>query len=315
MSDELSMDRFVRAIVDDVDEEIAHASVWPDFVEVAARAHAIDPDAVPEVFLAQARMLAPVVPLRASPRTEPDPGLVSFLDDVRADVDAAVTERAMGALPGPRAPALRGAWLAAAAAAAVLVASAAGAVVALRPDAAPEAMQAPMESTRAPLRSTSVPAHATPAPAPARTHVEPPVPVPVPVSAPETPRPATRTIEDRLRALDREAQRLWRAGDRPAAEAKYRALIRLARRGEWVELAYGDLFALAREEGGTASARVWREYLRVSPRGRHADDARAGLCRVAAPAERRRCWTAYLEDVPDGSYRRQAERALEEPPP
>ncbi len=46
------------------------------------------------------------------------------------------------------------------------------------------------------------------------------------------------------------------------------------------------------------------------PRGRYADDARAGLCRRAASDERDACWQQYLTDFPAGVHRPQAERAL-----
>ena len=80
------------------------------------------------------------------------------------------------------------------------------------------------------------------------------------------------------------------------------------------DLSYGDLFTLARQRSGPAQEQaLWREYLAAFPRGRYADDARAGLCRRAEPDERAACWQQYLTDFPAGVHRPQAERALAEP--
>ena len=127
------------------------------------------------------------------------------------------------------------------------------------------------------------------------------------------PKPAAESKADRLRRLDAEAEALWQAGDLAGAEARYREIVQLAPGARAADLAYGDLFSLARQRhGADEEAALWRAYLEVFPRGRYADDARAGLCRRAAGEERRACWQAYLADFPAGVHRNQAARVLGE---
>jgi len=136
-------------------------------------------------------------------------------------------------------------------------------------------------------------------------------------SEPEVSKPrARRSLTDEelaaeLAALDDEAQAAWRRGDLKGAEKIFRRLIHRAPRGRWAHLAYGDLFNLIRQ-GGDARAEValWREYLRRYPKGPHADDAQAGLCRRSTAADQGACWTAYLAKHPQGAYRQQATAAL-----
>ncbi|MCY1007268.1 hypothetical protein OV079_17240 [Nannocystis pusilla] len=118
------------------------------------------------------------------------------------------------------------------------------------------------------------------------------------------PAPAGLSLED-------EAQQLWQKGELAAAERKYREILALPGAGARAELAYGDLFALARQlRGGDGQAAVWREYLGRFPGGRFADDARAGLCRRSPADARAACWQDYLEHHPTGAHRKQAEAAL-----
>ncbi|MCY0990302.1 hypothetical protein OV203_24390 [Nannocystis sp. ILAH1] len=118
------------------------------------------------------------------------------------------------------------------------------------------------------------------------------------------PAPAGLSLED-------EAQLLWQKGELAAAERKYREILALPGAGARAELAYGDLFALARQiRGGDGQATVWREYLGRFPGGRFADDARAGLCRRSPTDARAACWQDYLEHHPTGAHRKQAEAAL-----
>ncbi|MCA9634570.1 MAG: hypothetical protein KC420_00860 [Myxococcales bacterium] len=63
--------------------------------------------------------------------------------------------------------------------------------------------------------------------------------------------------------------------------------------------------------GRAREAAVWEEYLRRFPRGRYADDARAGLCRRADDADASECWRRYLEAFPRGTHRAEAERSSE----
>lgn len=162
------------------------------------------------------------------------------------------------------------------------------------------------------------------APEPTEVIPEQPVPLEAPaVKAPAldagTKRPAasrssvrrsTRRQES-LRRLDDLAATRLAAGDTAGAQKAYRALIRKAGRSGLAQLAYGDLFTLAHAQRDRAEQqRLWREYLDKFPRGRFADDARAGLCRGLAGERRATCWERYLDDFPTGAYHRQAERAL-----
>jgi len=116
---------------------------------------------------------------------------------------------------------------------------------------------------------------------------------------------------DALQELDERAAARLAAGDPAGAEALYRQLVRQGGRSSLVDLAYGDLFALVHRRGDRRSQlKLWNEYLGKLPRGRFADDARAGLCRSAAADAQASCWQRYLDDFPGGAYHRQAARAL-----
>jgi hypothetical protein len=116
---------------------------------------------------------------------------------------------------------------------------------------------------------------------------------------------------DRIGQLDAEAQARWAEGDLAGAEQRFRAIIELGGRSRYADLAYGDLFTLARQRDDQAEERsLWQEYLERFPTGRFADDARAGLCRRGVEAERGACWRAYLDDFPQGVHTRAAERIL-----
>jgi hypothetical protein len=111
-----------------------------------------------------------------------------------------------------------------------------------------------------------------------------------------------------LRTLASEAHTLWKKGDLRGAEQRFEAITKKGGKSVQVELAWADLFSLARQSGSD-SRRVarWKSYLALFPRGRFADDARAGLCRASKDA---RCWAVYLRDLPSGSYRAEAESAI-----
>lgn len=116
---------------------------------------------------------------------------------------------------------------------------------------------------------------------------------------------ASQPAKDTLRAWSEEANALWRAGDLAGAERRFEKVVGLGGRSMLSELAWGDLFAIARQLGDEGRrVKHWGNYLRRFPRGRYADDARAGLCRLAATPSR--CWRSYLEDFPHGSYRAEA---------
>lgn len=126
---------------------------------------------------------------------------------------------------------------------------------------------------------------------------------------------ASSSLDDRLRALEAEASTAWREGQLDEAAAALERIIDLGGTRPRVEAAYADLFAITRQRSSGATrerelASLWSRYLERFPRGRHADDARAGLCRVAPSSERDTCWREYLERHPDGEHVDAAQRAL-----
>lgn len=128
----------------------------------------------------------------------------------------------------------------------------------------------------------------------------------VPSTGPQGPK---RPAKSALSRIEAKAQAAITKGDFGEAERLYRELIGRGGRSAVVELAYADRFTIARRRGDASQrAALWREYLRKFPRGRFADDARAGLCRIAAASEKPRCWAAYVDDFPAGAYRSHAER-------
>lgn len=153
-----------------------------------------------------------------------------------------------------------------------------------------------------------------PAPAVPEVVVE-PEPEVVVEPAPEvptvrTPRPVA-SVDDRLAALDAEARAAWARGDRSGAQAAFESMVRIGGTRAIVDLAFGDLFELARQRGDSAAeTKLWARYVRRFPSGRYVDEARAGLCRRAEGEAKAQCWRAYLEDRPRGTYRDQARAAL-----
>lgn len=118
------------------------------------------------------------------------------------------------------------------------------------------------------------------------------------------------TLAERQATLDHEAHAAWKAGDLATAQKKFEALIALSGKSRLADLAWGDLFTLARRRGDAAGeTAAWKRYLAAWPRGRFADDARAGLCRREA-GDGKACWREYLADFPSGVYRTQAEREV-----
>ena len=118
---------------------------------------------------------------------------------------------------------------------------------------------------------------------------------------PKAASPVAATAEERIAALDAEAQAAWRAGDRKRAEAAFREIVKIGGRRREAQLAYGEIFALVRQRGGEP-VKEWRAYLAKFPRGRYAEDARAGLCRRATGDARDQCWETYRRDFPKGSH-------------
>ena len=134
-----------------------------------------------------------------------------------------------------------------------------------------------------------------------------------PRSRPRRPeaRPVEATTEEAAWvALDRAAREAWRRGDTEEARALLSALVRSDAAAATIELAYGDLFVLARQAGDRpALARLWQRYLARFPRGLYAEDARVGLCRRASGAEAGDCWDMYLQTWPEGAYAGEARGA------
>lgn len=127
-------------------------------------------------------------------------------------------------------------------------------------------------------------------------------------ATPESSRPAPRAPS--LQALADEAQRLWRAGDRSGAQSALMEIVRRGGRTPRVELAYADLFTLARQRGETRKRkRLYQGYLRRFPKGRLAEDARAGLCRTSGAGAQVACWQGYLDRYSSGDYRAEAKAA------
>lgn len=127
---------------------------------------------------------------------------------------------------------------------------------------------------------------------------------------PDTSRPR-RTKAERLAALDEVARAAWKAGDLAEARKQFEALVRSGGKRRAADIAYGDLFSLARQLGDDAALRgYWTRYAKTFPRGRYIDEVRAGLCRTAKASQQRACWEDYLRDRPQGTYRKHARDAL-----
>jgi hypothetical protein len=164
--------------------------------------------------------------------------------------------------------------------------------------------------------ASAIPDEAAPLEPPAAPLPPPTTSVPPSLSTPHVHAPARPRVDpaERLRRLDEEAQAQLAAGELQAAAVTLHEIVRRAGRASIAQLAYGDLFTLAHRRGDEKGQRaLWRAYLTKFPRGRFADDARAGLCRHASATDRGACWRSYLEDFPRGAYRNQATRALDDP--
>lgn len=313
-------------------EDMADAHGPRDFAAVVGRAHRLDPEEVPAQMVEQAERLAPVVQLGAARHSVQeharDQALDAVVRDARSSLEEHVAQRRLAGIPPLRPASSRAVgWTIRVG---VLVAAAAGVVAvvmgfrtdpATRGDRAPEHSQAADQRERvAPDRAVSphegrgtapLAPHPPPASAELRSDSQPVAAEPDPV------RPAPRakrvgaspdTTAESLADMDARAQRLWREGNPDGARVVFEEIIALDRAGKRADLAYGDLFTLARQSGASERlAKLRREYLARFPRGRFADDARAGACRKATPA----CWREYLADFPDGSYVDEARRAVE----
>lgn len=267
-------------------------------------------------------------------------GAINFgtLDDFLDDASAFVTQQHVDALPpvpAPSQPVSRRRWwvglgVALSAAAAVLLVSWAGVGVwsADRVDAdgsgefASAIDHAQMAETGGHSRNREpTPRPRRPAPAPDTRSTLAPEPdlesesESEPESEPDSP-PAKsaprRTKQQRLQDLDAQARAAWKAGDLATAQRKLESLVRAGGTRNIADIAYGDLFSLARQRGQTKALRAhWRRYATTFAKGRYIDDARAGLCRTASADARRGCWQAYLRDRPRGTYHQHARDLLD----
>lgn len=313
------------------EQDIARYAAVPDFADVLARMQpddadvtlpsvddALDDDADDVVPLARARALS----------SASDPALSPFVAALRERIEHGLHERTMAAIPSTPSVARprRMRWAATAvlavAAAGVLWMVAAPRVVtrndARRANAAVQSLGPAMTSPAWQARAADPipPRRPTPAIAPVIEPAIEPDPAPV-IEPPEPPRPVVRTpapskpVPEDLDTLERDADAAWAAGDLEATERALRRVIALGGRAQRVELAYGDLFAVARQRHGSAGQlAVWREYLGKFPTGRFADDARAGVCRSGKAEIASECWQAYVEAYPDGSHVAEARRRL-----
>lgn len=352
------LDDFLRDTRLHLDRELAESGAMPDLAASVARAHAIDPAAVPALAVRETAELAPIAQLRPksrrsttvpenmSDRTALAPFTAALQAQLEADLPRAIHRGAIASASGPG-PAVASidrasrrrtivATVVALAAAVLVTFGLGGGFEAQlgRPGAIPGAAALAAQRSDAALTHTFDPPAAAPkpdtdpppvpedsrdrpvpkdsletAPAPVPKDSQPDVrPRPRRTPKPDTtPQPAPAPAEDPLAALDREAQVLWQQGQLQGAADKFAEIVQRAPGSRAAEAAYGDLFALERRLGGDAVS-LWRAYLRQFPRGRYADDARAGVCRREPKAARGACWTDYLAAHPDGAHRREAEQ-------
>lgn len=322
----------IEALVGDARASLsrAKAAVPPDFAAVLARVEALAGRESGPIVLAPADDGDDevVVDIRTRPRSGTTDGLDGLVADARAAVERMAEGARMRAIPPmPRVRPRRTVRVVAAGVFGVLAAAAAVTFAVLQvseptrlSDQAPldQAVRIAAEGAtkgdfdavspevEPPKASSIAPAAWVPVPElPLPEAAAPTIATPEPAAG----RPGVRPVDpDRLRTVSDEARRLWRAGDRTGAEAKFLEVTRTGGRTPLAELAWGDLFALARQMGDDGRlAQRWRGYVAKFPRGRYADDARAGLCRNSKTPDA--CWAAYLRDFPQGSYRAEAHLA------
>lgn len=319
--DELSDAAVVDAENDD------NATRPPPFAAVVARAYRLDPTTFTpaDIDAAPSPPADAVVPAAAPPSTTDEAWLRRFVVAAQREAEANIAYRMAQPLPAPRGPS-RHAWRWVVASS-VLIAAAAAVLLAMRlsgfgllrdtDDRSPSQAAATVE------HSTSSAEAEIKAPSRHRSRTERPEPqAPVPPKEPETtdgetvdPPPARepalerRPGAERLRELDEQAQQQLARGDLGGADRTLERLIQLGGRHRLVELAYGDRFTIAHRRRDTRrQVALWRGYLRRFPRGKLADDARAGLCRHTTEDRQPGCWRRYLRDFPRGAYSSVARR-------
>lgn len=313
-----------------IEVAIEQSEARPDFADVVLRAHELDPRRVDARAVEEVEQWGELVPLRPSAPSREEPQLESWVEDTRRSVEARVQARRLAPIPSLRSAASRrGRWGALAAAAAVVLlgwgawswgpqlgheaAEGERSQAVLTVDDTGSAPARAVQTTSRPAKGSArsnrrEPQALEPEALPEEVLVEPSTRT-VEAKEDEQPRPSMgrRSRDERLRALAEDARQAWGAGDLARAESLLRRIVDAGGRTRHAELAFGDLFNLAHARGATGRApRLWKAYLRRFPRGRYADDARAGLCRSAPEERQPACWHDYLEDFPRGSYRREA---------
>jgi len=300
-----------------IERELAERPGRPDLADVIARARAIDPDAVPEGIHA-------IDPQQDEP-DEPeqlDPMLALFAAALHDEVEDDVRERAMQPATPPKVeqPRSRRRWAVALIAVAAAIVGVVGVArlqespVALQAERGPGSLAA--KSAEQLLHDEQWTRGVTPPTSQVRVRPEPAAePEPEEDVVPEESEPVTETAPKKTRPsldqLEREAAAAWRAGQLGVAESKLRQIISRAGRGPKAELAYGDLFAITKQRGGsTRQTGAWKQYLARFPQGRFADDARAGLCVRASKDAAPGCWSDYLKKHPKGTHAARARREL-----
>lgn len=311
-------------------QRIRESPPAPDFAAMLARVREIDPAALPHRPGKPAENLTAVVALANDDAAmNSAPALARFTAILRTELDARLGgERTQTVIPPPPPARRRRAVLVAIAATVMLTFAVGIALVGQRQELAQTGSQASDQlapelhgglvregseqgvSFRPPGELKALP------PPDIQGHVDAPK-EPASDPGPSLPSPApapARRLAPKATAgpsLEDEAQALWQRGELAAAEQKYRQILRAAGRSPRAELAYADLFSLIRQSHGMdGQSKEWRAYLKLFPRGRFAEDARAGICQRAPDETHASCWRDYLKHHPGGVHRKQAEAAL-----
>lgn len=328
---------WIDDVIAGVDRRMAEGDAQPDFLDVVSRAHALDPEAFDESALEQAEALE-LAQAEGADELHDEAELDAWLGDVRAVIDRRVDERRQAPPPALVRAAPRRAiwWVGGAVAAGLLLALGIGGLMTTSSPSRIEALEQAVHISEPGHDSGGAVSPALPrSPAPPQGRVgtgpheeSDALPEAEVVAEPEVvddeglhdetddealaARRRARRV-DRLAQLSEQAQEHWRAGRRTEAARLFGEVVQRGGRSRVAEMALADLFTLAYQLGDTNARRShWRTYLRRFPRGRFADDARAGLCRTAASAKQGGCWEQYLRDFPRGSYRAEARVATEE---